>query len=84
MSGSHLGSRHDFAATGKHFRARVAALFQFLDTGGEGVYLLLQGDKQRVDRVGSLVVETLELVTSEHICFHDSNLPIGSSQLRAE
>jgi len=31
MSGSHLGSRHDFEATGKHFRARAAALFQFQD-----------------------------------------------------
>ena len=31
MSGSHLGSRRDFEATGKHFRARAAALFQFQD-----------------------------------------------------
>jgi steroid delta-isomerase-like uncharacterized protein len=33
MSGSHLGSRTDFEATGKHFRARAAVLFQFDDTG---------------------------------------------------
>ncbi len=33
MSGSHLGSRHDFEATGKHFRCRMAAVFQFQDTG---------------------------------------------------
>ena len=33
MSGSHLGSRHDFEATGKHFRARMAAVFQFQDAG---------------------------------------------------
>jgi steroid delta-isomerase-like uncharacterized protein len=29
MSGSHLGSRGDFAATGKRFRCRMAAVFQF-------------------------------------------------------
>jgi steroid delta-isomerase-like uncharacterized protein len=29
MSGSHLGSRPDFEATGKHFRCRMVALFQF-------------------------------------------------------
>ena len=29
MSGSHLGSRHDFEATGKHFRCRMAGVFQF-------------------------------------------------------
>jgi steroid delta-isomerase-like uncharacterized protein len=29
MSGSHLGSRHDFEATGKHFRCRMAAVLQF-------------------------------------------------------
>jgi steroid delta-isomerase-like uncharacterized protein len=33
MSGSHLGSRHDFEATGKHFRCRMAAVFQFQDSG---------------------------------------------------
>jgi len=33
MSGSHLGSRHDFEATGKHFRCRMAGVFQFQDTG---------------------------------------------------
>lgn len=33
MSGSHLGSRRDFEATGKHFRCRIAAVFQFQDTG---------------------------------------------------
>ncbi len=33
MSGSHLGSRRDFEATGKHFRCRMAAVFQFQDTG---------------------------------------------------
>ncbi len=33
MSGSHLGSRHGFPATGKHFRCRVAGVFQFQDTG---------------------------------------------------
>ena len=27
MSGSHLGSRRDFEATGKHFRARAAVIF---------------------------------------------------------
>ena len=37
MSGSHLGSRHDFEATGKHFRCRMAAVFQFQDTGLIGV-----------------------------------------------
>lgn len=31
MSGSHLGTRHDFEATGKHFRCRMAAIFQFQD-----------------------------------------------------
>ena len=31
MSGSLLGSRHDFEATGKHFRCRMAAIFQFQD-----------------------------------------------------
>jgi predicted ester cyclase len=29
MRGSHLGSRPDFEATGKRFRCRVVALFQF-------------------------------------------------------
>jgi steroid delta-isomerase-like uncharacterized protein len=29
MSGSHLGTRHDFEATGKRFRCRMAAVFQF-------------------------------------------------------
>ena len=29
MSGSHLGTRRDFEATGKHFRCRAAAVFQF-------------------------------------------------------
>ena len=40
MSGSHLGSRHDFPATGKHFRARAAVIFQFQDAGlvGARVY----------------------------------------------
>lgn len=33
MSGSHLGSRRDFEATGKHFRCRMAAVFQFQDAG---------------------------------------------------
>lgn len=33
MSGSHLGSRRDFEATGKHFRCRMAAVFQFQDSG---------------------------------------------------
>jgi steroid delta-isomerase-like uncharacterized protein len=33
MSGSHLGSRHDFEATGKRFRCRAAAVFQFDDAG---------------------------------------------------
>ena len=33
MSGSHLGTRRDFEATGKHFRCRMAAVFQFQDTG---------------------------------------------------
>jgi steroid delta-isomerase-like uncharacterized protein len=33
MSGSHLGSRRDFEATGKHFRCRAAAVFQFDDAG---------------------------------------------------
>lgn len=32
MSGSHLGSRHDFEATGKRFRCRMAAVFQFQET----------------------------------------------------
>ena len=32
MSGSHLGSRHDFEATGKRFKCRMAAVFQFRDT----------------------------------------------------
>lgn len=32
MSGSHLGSRRDFEATGKHFRCRMAAVFQFQGT----------------------------------------------------
>ncbi len=32
MSGSHLGSRRDFAATGKHFRCRTAAVFAFQGT----------------------------------------------------
>ncbi len=33
MSGSHLGSRTDFEATGKRFRARAAVLFQFDESG---------------------------------------------------
>jgi len=33
MSGSHLGSRHDFEATGKRFKCRMAAVFQFQDAG---------------------------------------------------
>jgi steroid delta-isomerase-like uncharacterized protein len=33
MSGSHLGSRRDFEATGKRFRCRMAAVFQFQDGG---------------------------------------------------
>ncbi len=33
MSGSHLGSRRGFPATGKHFRCRMAGVFQFQDTG---------------------------------------------------
>jgi steroid delta-isomerase-like uncharacterized protein len=33
MSGSHLGTRHDFEATGKRFRCRMAAVFQFQDAG---------------------------------------------------
>lgn len=33
MSGSHLGSRRDFEATGKRFRCRMAAVFQFQDAG---------------------------------------------------
>lgn len=33
MSGSHLGNRRDFEATGKHFRARMAAIFQFQEAG---------------------------------------------------
>jgi steroid delta-isomerase-like uncharacterized protein len=33
MSGSHLGSRTDFEATGKRFRCRMAAVFQFQDEG---------------------------------------------------
>ncbi len=33
MSGSHLGSRDGLEATGKHFRCRIAAVFQFQDTG---------------------------------------------------
>lgn len=32
MSGSHLGSRQGFEATGKHFRCRSAAVFQFQGT----------------------------------------------------
>ena len=32
MSGSHLGSRRDFEATGKRFRCRMAAIFQFQDS----------------------------------------------------
>jgi steroid delta-isomerase-like uncharacterized protein len=32
MSGSHLGSRRGFEATGKHFRCRMAAVFQFRET----------------------------------------------------
>ncbi len=32
MSGSHLGSRRDFEATGKRFRCRMAAVFQFQGT----------------------------------------------------
>jgi len=31
MSGSHLGTRQGFEATGKHFRCRMAAVFQFRD-----------------------------------------------------
>ena len=31
MSGSHLGTRHGFEATGKHFRCRMAGVFQFRD-----------------------------------------------------
>ena len=40
MSGSHLGSRHDFEATGKRFRCRMAAVFEFHDAGliGARVY----------------------------------------------
>jgi len=37
MSGSHLGSRHDFEATGKHFRCRMVAVCQFQDTALIGV-----------------------------------------------
>lgn len=33
MSGSHLGSRTDFEATGKRFKCRMAAVFQFQDAG---------------------------------------------------
>ena len=33
MSGSHLGTRHDFEATGKRFRCRMAAIFQFAEAG---------------------------------------------------
>ncbi len=33
MSGSHLGSRRGFPATGRHFRCRMAGVFQFQDTG---------------------------------------------------
>ena len=33
MSGSHLGTRREFEATGKHFRCRMAAVFQFADAG---------------------------------------------------
>lgn len=33
MSGSHLGSRRGFPATGKHFRCRMAGVFQFQDIG---------------------------------------------------
>ena len=29
MSGSHLGTRQDFEATGRHFRCRMAAICQF-------------------------------------------------------
>jgi steroid delta-isomerase-like uncharacterized protein len=29
MSGSHLGTRHDFEATGKRFRCRMAGVFEF-------------------------------------------------------
>lgn len=32
MSGSHLGSRGALEATGKHFRCRIAAVFQFQDS----------------------------------------------------
>ena len=33
MSGSHLGSRTDFEATGRRFKCRMAAVFQFQDAG---------------------------------------------------
>ena len=42
MSGSHLGTRHDFEATGKPFRCRMAALFQFQDAGLVGAADLLR------------------------------------------
>ena len=40
MSGSHLGSRHDFEATGKRFRCRMAAVFEFqgADLVGARIY----------------------------------------------
>ena len=40
MSGSHLGSRTGFEATGKHFRARMVVLFQFTvdDLVGARIY----------------------------------------------
>ncbi|MGK2946981.1 MAG: ester cyclase [Acidimicrobiales bacterium] len=40
MSGSHLGSRRDFEATGKRFRCRAAAVFQFrgADLVGARIY----------------------------------------------
>jgi predicted ester cyclase len=37
MSGSHLGSRTDFEATGKHFKCRMMAVCQFQDTALVGV-----------------------------------------------
>jgi predicted ester cyclase len=37
MSGSHLGSRRGFDATGKHFRCRMAAIFQFREVDLVGV-----------------------------------------------
>ncbi len=33
MGGSHLGSRTDFEATGRRFKCRMAAVFQFQDAG---------------------------------------------------